>query len=245
MRSIYKTDKVELFHGDSLEVMRQMNLAKYRFDAIITDPPYCSGGMQPSQKRRSVVDKYSSAVEDLPSFLGDFLDQRNYLGWSRLWLAEARSLTKDGGDLFSFIDWRQLPTLSDALQLAGWLWKNVGVWNKNYGRPMKGTFSAGHEFILHGVNGSRPPVERYAPAVFAEKTPSSKVHLSQKPVPVMEWIMNLTAPDALILDPFAGSGSTLVAAVSTRRKAIGIEADPTHLQTIVQRLEETQKHLSD
>jgi DNA modification methylase len=247
MRSIYKTQKIELFHGDALDGMIELALNGIVVDATITDPPYSSGGLLRSDRMRKVTEKYeqTQSKRSLPTFEGDHRDQRSYLAWSHLWLSYARAITKPGGDLFSFIDWRQLPTLSDAIQSAGYIWKNVGIWHKKFGRPLKGTFSGGHEFILHGVNGPREAIERYAPSVFTENTPSDKVHLSQKPVVVMEWIMGLTAPDALILDPFAGSGSTLIAAKNTGRRAIGIEADPTHLETIVRRLEETPDTLND
>jgi site-specific DNA-methyltransferase (adenine-specific)/modification methylase len=63
-------------------------------------------------------------------------------------------------------------------------------------------------------------------------------HPTQKPVRVMTWTMEqVGVPDnATVIDPFMGSGSTIVAAIRTGRKAIGIEKDPEHFKTAVERI---------
>lgn len=64
------------------------------------------------------------------------------------------------------------------------------------------------------------------------------MHPTQKPVPLMAWCMEMAKiPEgATILDPFMGSGTTLIAAIRTGRKAIGIEIDPKHYRTAVERV---------
>jgi DNA modification methylase len=64
------------------------------------------------------------------------------------------------------------------------------------------------------------------------------LHPTQKPVELMSWCMDMAkAPQGhLILDPFMGSGTTLIAAIRTGRRAIGIEIDPTHYRTAVERV---------
>lgn len=237
----YEDEAVKVIHGDALDVMILMAGDGVQVDAVVTDPPYSSGGAMRSDKMRDVVDKYASSgvKRDYATFDGDHRDQRAYFGWSHLWLSLARNITRPGGDLLAFIDWRQLPTLSDAVQSAGWQWQGVGVWNKGWGRPNRGRFSAGHELVLHATNGPKEQVERYAPAVFSSPIETDKVHLSQKPVGVMEWCLALIDPAALVLDPFTGSGTTLVAVKATGRKCIGIEADRQHLETIAQRCQGT------
>lgn len=237
----YQDEGVQLIHGDSLDVMVQLAQQGRQVDAIVTDPPYSSGGAMRSDKMRDVVDKYASSglKRDYTTFDGDHRDQRSYFAWSHLWASLARNITKPGGDLLAFIDWRQLPTLSDAIQSAGWQWQGVGVWNKGWGRPNRGRFSAAHEMVLHATNGPKEQVERYVSGVLACPIQQDKEHLSQKPVAVMEWCLGLTDPAATVLDPFTGSGTTLVAVKATGRYCIGIEADPQHLETIARRCQET------
>lgn len=63
-----------------------------------------------------------------PMTAGDNRDQRAFLIWAGLWLNAARVASKPGAVLCSFIDWRQLPTLTDAVQVGGWVWRNLATW---------------------------------------------------------------------------------------------------------------------
>jgi len=64
------------------------------------------------------------------------------------------------------------------------------------------------------------------------------LHPTQKPVELMSWCMDMAKVQQghLILDPYMGSGTTLIAAIRTGRRAIGIEIDPTHYRTAVERV---------
>lgn len=65
----------------------------------------------------------------------------------------------------------------------------------------------------------------------------NELHPCQKPLPLMGWLVNeMTAPGETVLDPFMGSGSTIIAAIRAGRKAVGIEQDPTHFATAVERI---------
>ena len=64
-----------------------------------------------------------------------------------------------------------------------------------------------------------------------------KAHPTQKPLPVMVWCMGLISDASTVLDPFSGSGTTLVAAAQTGRVGYGVELDPAYVDVIVSRLE--------
>ena len=71
-----------------------------------------------------------------------------------------------------------------------------------------------------------------------------KYHVSQKPVRIMaHLIQKYTKPGDLILDPFTGSGSTLVAAMKTGRRAIGIEIDEAYVRIAERRIAEAETPL--
>ena len=103
-----------LYCGDCLEVLTLLP----QVDAVITDPPYSSGGMVRGDRMMSTRDKYQSSDVDVehPEFTGDNRDQRGFHAWAALWLMHAASITKPGGMAILFTDWRQLPTMTDALQ---------------------------------------------------------------------------------------------------------------------------------
>jgi len=67
---------------------------------------------------------------------------------------------------------------------------------------------------------------------------ATRIHPTQKPVPLMAWCMDKAkVPEgATVLDPYMGSGSTIIAAIRTGRRAIGIELDPAHYANAVQRI---------
>lgn len=198
------------------------------YDAVITDPPYASGGMSSASRKADPVKKYqnSGTRKHYPSFDNDTRDQRAHLLWMTEWMRESLILTKQGGWLMAFTDWRQLPLTSDAAQLAGWTWVGIVTWDKtSCCRPQKGLFRSQAEYVVIGIKGKRGEIlPVYPEGVFRTYlSPQDKYHLTGKPVDLMEHLMTVLAPGASILDPFAGSGTTLLAARNKGHRATGIE----------------------
>lgn len=197
------------------------------FDAVITDPPYASGGIKPTEKNRPTSQKYSSLRGDkaLPEFAGDQKDQRSWTSWCAEWLSDARRVCKPGGVLVVFIDWRMAPCLADAIQWAGWTWRGQVVWDKLSSRPQRGRFRQQSEFALWASNGPLPvdrPV-KCLPGVFRYANPPKRIHLTEKPLQLMRDVVKICAPGGRILDPFAGAGTTVLAARLEGYEAVGIE----------------------
>ena len=137
-----------------------------------------------------------------------------------------------------FIDWRQLPSLTDALQWAGWIWRGVAVWDKQNCRPQKGRFKQQSEYIVWGSNGDMPinrPVP-CLPGVFRYSNPQNRIHLTEKPLQLMRDIVKITEPGGHILDPFCGSGTTILAAVQEGYTATGIEMSAEYVKLGQERL---------
>ena len=129
--------------GDALAVLA--TLATDSVDALITDPPYNSGGTSNTARRSQTArGKYvsSNAAHDLEDFGGDNRDQRSYITWLSLVLSQSLRVARPGAHALVFTDWRQLPATSDALQVAGWTWQGTLVWHKPVSRPRKGGFKA-------------------------------------------------------------------------------------------------------
>lgn len=212
------------------------------FDAVITDPPYASGGATASQRRETTADKYTSTKSKCPypDFAGDQMDARS---WTRM-MAEvfeaARAHCADGAVLAAFCDWRQMPALSDAIQWAGWTWRGTVVWDKLSSRPQKGRYRQQAEFVLWASNGKLPmdrPVP-VLPGVYAQAnvSGSSRMHQTQKPLLLMQKICRICVPGGRILDPFCGSGSTIEAARLEGYDAVGVEVLTQIAQTAAERL---------
>lgn len=219
---------IQLFNADALAVMRTMGDGS--IDALITDPPYASGGTL-TAKAASTATKYTSQKRHspYPDFDGDSMDQRSWRMFLSDVLIEARRICRPESVCVLFTDWRQLPNLSDAIQRAGWIWRGVVVWDKVNARPQRGRFTQQAEFIVWGSNG-KLPLERPIPtlpgvfSVFGGSIPD-RIHQTQKPLALMREIIKICVPGGRILDPFAGSGTTLIAAREEGFSAIGIESN--------------------
>lgn len=139
--------------GDCLDVLRA--LPSNSIDAVITDPPYCSGGRSIASRQKSTTTKYENNPTGRPDFEGDAKDSRSWLAWCSLWMSESYRVLKEGGYFLTFCDWRMLPTATDAVQVGGISWRGVAVWNKGLGSraPHKGYFRHQCEFIVWGTKG--------------------------------------------------------------------------------------------
>ncbi|AUI89421.1 DNA-methyltransferase [Xanthomonas oryzae] len=208
--------KNQLLQGDALTILP--TLEANSFDALITDPPYASGGLTAAARAKPPSQKYvqGGGAQLHADFVGDERDQRGHLAWMHLWLSECARLLKEGAPVLLFTDWRQLPLTTDALQAAGFTWRGVAVWDKTEGvRPQLGRFRNQAEYIVWGSKGNMP-LDRRAPVlpgVIRESVrKADKHHLTGKPTELMRQLVRICEAGGRILDPFAGSGTTLVAA---------------------------------
>ena len=236
-------DYATLYAGDSLSILRGLPTASV--DAVITDPPYSSGGLMRSDRSLETSAKYvmEGTEKTHPEFYGDNRDQRSFAFWASLWLAECWRVTKPGGFLLCFTDWRQLPTMTDAIQAGGWVWRGIVPWDKTEAvRPQRGWFRAQAEYVLtasHGTMGKEQErgVTVCLPGVFRENVRSAeKQHITGKPVALMQRLLEVVPSGGVVLDPFAGSGTTLLAAKNLGLRSIGCEMSPDYCEVIRRRL---------
>jgi site-specific DNA-methyltransferase (adenine-specific) len=234
----YQDDSITIYQGDSLQIIPELG----EIGAVVTDPPYSSGGAFRSDRTKSTVDKYVSSgtkASYVAEFGGDSRDQRSFFAWATLWLNAAYNVAKVGSPVCCFIDWRQLPVLSDAVQAAGFTWRGVAVWDKGFGRPTPGRFSNAAEYVVWGSKGPMAERDAYPGGVFRASTPKDREHITQKPESVMNWLLQVVPEGSTVLDPFMGSGTTLKAAKELGYRAIGIETDPKFCEIASRRVAET------
>ncbi|GAB6124341.1 DNA-methyltransferase [Humidesulfovibrio idahonensis] len=229
---------MSLYKGDALSVLQGMPDASA--DAVVTDPPYSSGGASTAARKADPAQKYqqSSTQRRFPALLGDNKDQRSFLAWAVLWLSECWRIARNGSPLLMFSDWRQLPVMTDAVQAAGWTWRGVVVWEKPSARPMRGQFRAQAEYVIFATKGRfARATDRCLPGVFRHSVEMARrVHLTAKPVPLMCELLEVTKPGGVVLDPFMGGASTGLACLETGRQFVGVELSGDYFQIAKQRL---------
>jgi site-specific DNA-methyltransferase (adenine-specific) len=223
---VYQTERVTLHAGDALDVLP--TIPTEAVDLVVTDPPY--GAEWRSDRRRDLFDHITN---DRPA--------------DRAGIAEALEhcvrVVGQHRHLYIFGPTDVLDGLkvAEPVQL---------IWSKD--RNGMGDLSApwapAHEPITFAVSKHRHAGETGRPNLAARLRKGSVLtvpaptgrnvrHPSEKPTRLLaELIESSSRVGEMVLDPFAGVGSTLVAAVLLGRRAIGIELDPRYAEVAIDRL---------
>ncbi len=238
-----------LIHGDALQILQ--TIPSGSVDAVITDPPYSSGGATIAERTRDPIAKYQQTGTKIvrPSFPGDNKDARSWMHWCVLWVTECHRILKPGGYFLMFTDWRQLPLATDALQYGNIAWRGIVAWDKTGASraPHKGYFRHQCEYVVWGTKAACKKATHAGPFDGCYRFPvlqRDKFHLTGKPTPLMERLVSIVPPGAIIVDPFSGSGTTAVAAMNTGRHFIGIETELVNCEIGWQRLGQARNQLN-
>ena len=115
------------------------------------------------------------------------------------------------------------------------------MWDKVASRPQKGRFRQQSEYIVWGSNGKMPLKRNVGclPGVFRYPNPQNRIHVTEKPLQLMRDVVQICEPGGRILDPFAGAGTTVLAAVQEGYEAVGIEMSDAYFQRSTERLKTT------
>ena len=115
--------------------------------------------------------------------------------------------------------------MTDAVQAAGWAWRGIVAWDKQNARPQIGKFRQQCEYVVFVTKGRFVPYTRTClPGVYSYPVISAqKVHLTSKPVALIENLLDVTAPQETVLDPFMGGDSVGEACIRTGRSYVGME----------------------
>lgn len=225
----------EIYNEDALKGIQELYQQRREFvDAIITDPPYVI-----SQKH-NFSEKYRLCKTGLD--FGEWDYNFNYLGW----IAPAVRLLKKGGSIITFCDWKKLSYIADELERNNCevkqvlIWKKSNPWPRNTGR----LYVSSCEYAIWAIKkGKKWTFNRqrqsFENAVFEypKVHHSHRIHTTQKPIKLMEEIINIHTNSAdIVLDPFAGSGTTLVACQNLNRKYLGFEKDENYYAKAKERL---------
>jgi DNA modification methylase len=202
-----------VFHGDCIEIIRGMETGSV--DMVLTDPPY--------------ITHYRS--RDGQTVQNDDNDR-----WLAPAFAEAYRVLKPGGFCISFYGWNQVHRFLGAWRAAGF--RPVGhlIFRKRYasaGRFLRYHHEQAYLLAKGRVELPASPI----PDVIDWRYEGNRLHPTQKPVNVLTPLIEaFSKPGEMVLDPFGGSGSTLMAAKELGRRFIGIELDAVHHATATRRI---------
>lgn len=234
MRAYYSHAGVTIYHGDCLELLPTLE----QVDHVITDPPYSEHTHAKQWIGAALTSAGKPRVATAHKGLGfDALTAEVQAAFCVQAARLARRWTLAFCDLESVWLWRE------AVREAGLDYVRALIWDKVDGapqftgdRPAAGAEAiiASHQSGRKAWNGGgRRNVLRHA--VNGERGP--KPHPSTKPEPLMAELITLFSDSGeMVLDPFMGSGTTLVAAKRLGRQAIGIEREEKYCEIAAKRL---------
>jgi len=218
------TDRIEIVNADCYTL-----LDAWPSDAaLVTDPPYgmnYANTSNTSRKLRQLLPTRKAGNYARPS--GNFrpihgddspFDPRPFLRFEYVCLWGAQNFSSKLPDMRGWLVWDKLaggkPCDHSDVELA---WTNRDKPPKLFSNLWRGVFRAGEEHVTHGP----------------------KLHPNQKPVALLAWCLKVLAlpADALVIDPFMGSGSLGVVCHRAGLRYLGVEIDPEHYATAKARLE--------
>lgn len=207
-----------ILQGDCISLMR--GLARESVDFILTDPPY--------------ITRYRGRD-------GRTVDNDDNPRWLKPAFNQMHRVLKSGGFCVSFYGWHKADLFMQAWRDAGFRIIGHIVFRKRYASSER-FFRYEHEqAYLLGKGEVRPPATPI-PDVIDFPYTGNRLHPTQKPTQALRpLIESFSRPGELVLDPFAGSGSTLAAAQELGRDWLGIELNKNHHETATRRLNDRGK----
>lgn len=220
--------------GDSTnEADRALLLDGAEPQILLMDPPYCSGGFQESGRSTGSIGtkRYDANGKEIKvTIANDTLSTR---GYQQLMRSILKQFT--GTVVYCFTDWRMWLYLYDVMEESGFGVKNMIVWNKK--TPGMGMgWRTQHELIMfaHRTKPAWDNHKGYGNVIEATRS-GNELHPTQKPVEILEKLLDNTQWAEGVMDAFGGSGTTLIAAESIGQKSYLMELSPQFVDTIVKR----------
>ena len=247
----------QIIHANCLKILPQ--IPSNSIDMVLCDPPYMissSVKIARQSNPQSFAKRYKYKGKDISFEFGTwdiFPSLKDYLKFSKQWFTECIRVLKKGGHIISFWDKHKITYLVKWAEKLDVKNRQCIFFIKTNPVPQarKVAFMSGVEMAHWGTKittqrkfatfnyeiGQHADYFRHCIVGHTTREDGERVHPTQKPIAMMKWLISyLSNPDDIILDPFAGSGTTLAAAKSLGRKYIGIEKEEKYVNTCKERL---------
>lgn len=210
-------------------------------DLVFTDPPYNMA--------------YDGGQSDrFGPILGDDMSEETFVQFTIDFINRMNDNMKAGGVFYICSDYRSYSIFIYALKATGLIYATPIIWVKNYIGLGWSDYRKKHEMVLKARKSKRKKAQpilygwkkgkhyfiehRFEADVWeiAKRGTAGMVHPTQKPLGLVQRaIRNSSRPDDIVLDPFAGSGSTIIAADREGRTTYAMELDPKYIDIMIRR----------
>ena len=228
---IYKLGDHRLACGDCRDSDLVKNLVgNSKIKLILTDPPYGISYVESKSgfckvKKNTVIENDNPVTEVV------------YRDFSIAWLSAAAPHLADKNSCYIFNSDKMLFALKEAMGICNFKLSQLIIWIKNNQVVGRKDYLTKHELIVYGWYGTHAFYKSKDKSVlFYPKPNISPLHPTTKPLGLIRrLILNSTAIGDIVYDPFAGSGTTLIACEQTKRVCLAVEIDKNYCNTIIGR----------
>ena len=222
----------KLYLGNTLTLIKQ--LENNCIDLVITDPPFKLNKTTGSMTSSSKQDKWQGNL-----IAGDkCANIENDIKFSD-WLGEVYRVLKNESHFYVFVNDKNVQDMLNEATKVKFKLHNILVWKKNNCTPNR-WYMKNCEFVLFFHKGKSFPINDLGSSQFLEYkniSGKNKLHPTQKPTDLInKLILNSTKENDIVLDPFAGSSSTLISAIENNRQYLGFEIDSKYYNISLNRI---------
>ena len=233
---LWKLGEHYLLCGDSTkssdyEVLMQGELA----DVVVTDPPW--------NVNYGAVKKGNAQGYKVRTIMNDHMEKEDWTSFVDGFTSNFATFSKPGALLYCVMSAQEWPVIDDSLRRAGFHWSSTIIWAKDSLVLSRKDYHTQYEPIWYGWNASGPRLvelkDRKQSDVWQVARPKrSELHPTTKPIELIaRALQNSSKRGDILLEPFGGSGSHLIAAEQTNRRCRAMELDPKYCDVIINRWE--------
>lgn len=230
-----------IYCGDAIELIKK--IPDNSIDLIVTDPPFA---IDFGPKRSNYNRKDSNVLEGYSE-----VSKKEYYNFSFNWIKECYRILKSTGSMYVFSGWTNLKDILNAIDDVGFITVNHLIWKYQFGVFTRRKFVTSHYHILFVVKNEKKykfnKIEHYPEDVWIinreywtnkTKTPT------KLPLELVKKIILYSSDEGdIVFDPFAGSGTVLVAAKMLKRHFLGFEIVEKYCSFAKERINNTPKTL--
>jgi DNA modification methylase len=223
VKPYFADDFLTLYHGDALEVLPTIRAASVQ--AVVTDPPYVIGAV---------------SAGNIGAKSGGWADMMNSALWFSTWYRQVDRVLHSTGSFWTFLNWRSVPVVLRAALDAGLPVTSMLCWDKEWIGPGGSVgLRPSYELVALMAQPGFSIEDRGLPDLWRCKVGSYKPHghPAEKPVDLVRKIVDVSGLEQgqVVLDPFAGSGTTAAAARALNLRCIAIEGEESWCEVIATR----------
>lgn len=228
----FQLGRHRLFVGDATsQAAVERLLQKDKVDLILTDPPY---GVAYVEGKKGFAGGEHRVIENDHEQSDD-----EYRVFTRKWMECVAPHLSRKNACYIFNSDKMIFALREGMQEAGYRFTQLLIWAKTHAVVGRMDYHLQHELIAYGWHETHAFHKSKDKSLLLYPKPrKSRLHPTMKPVGLLRrLILNSTDIEQTVYEPFAGSGSTIIACEDTHRKCLAMEIDPEYCRVILDRFE--------